>query len=86
MNLEGGHKYFPAEFYKEMFRLEKWTYDEKSIKRPSVIGHYINNIVYKRLAPAVLKELQRKNPITEKGYRKQATSFINWEKQALQTS
>jgi len=64
-------KTFPAEFYKEMFRLKKWTYDEKSIKRPSVIGHYTNNIVYKRLAPAVLKELQHKNPTTEKGFRKQ---------------
>ena len=64
-------KTFPAEFYKEMFRLKKWSYEEKSIKRPSVIGHYTNNIVYRRLAPAVLKELQHKNPTTEKGFRKQ---------------
>ena len=62
---------FPPEFYKEMFKLKDWPYDEKQIKRPSVIGHYTNNLVYKRLAPGVLKELQSKNPKTEKGYRKQ---------------
>ncbi|MFB3057273.1 MAG: P63C domain-containing protein [Ignavibacteriaceae bacterium] len=62
---------FPPEFYKEMFKLKKWPYDEKQIKRPSVIGHYTNDLVYKRLAPGVLKELQHKNPRTSKGYRKQ---------------
>jgi hypothetical protein len=62
---------FPQEFYKEMFRLRNWTYDEKSIKRPSVLGTYTNNIVYKRLAPGVLKELREKNPTDEKGHRKQ---------------
>ncbi len=62
---------FPPEFYKQMFKLKDWPYNEKQIKRPSVIGHYTNNLVYKRLAPGVLKELQQKNPKTEKGYRKQ---------------
>jgi hypothetical protein len=35
------------------------------MKRPSVIGHYTNNIVYKRLAPGVLKKLRDKNPVIE---------------------
>ncbi len=62
---------FPPDFYKEMFRLRGWTYNEKSIKRPSIIGSYTNDIVYKRLAPGVLKELCDRNPSNEKGRRKQ---------------
>ena len=42
-------KRFPDDFYKEMFRLKNWPYEPKSIKRPSVIGTYTNNIVYERL-------------------------------------
>lgn len=61
---------FPPDFYKEMFRLKDWPYDERFIKRPSVIGHYTNDIVYSRLAPGVLTKLREKNPTTEKGYRK----------------
>ena len=62
---------FQPEFYKEMFKLKDWPYNEKFIKRPSVIGHYTNDLVYKRLAPGVLKELRQKNPAIKRGYRKQ---------------
>lgn len=58
-------KTFPIEFYKEIFRLHRWAFDPGSVKRPSVIGHYTNDIVYKRLAPGVLKELRAKNPIVD---------------------
>jgi P63C domain len=58
-------KTFPVEFYQHIFRLQKWPFDPKSVKRPSVIGHYTNNIVYKRLAPNVLDELRKKNPIID---------------------
>ena len=61
----------PEEFYELMFKLRNWKYDPKSVKRPSVIGRYTNDFVYERLAPGVLYELQRINPVTEKGYRKQ---------------
>ena len=64
-------KTFTEKFYELMFQLRNWQYDPKSIKRPSVIGRYTNDIVYERLAPGVLHELQKKNPVTEKGYRKQ---------------
>lgn len=37
---------------------------------PGVVGKYTNDIVYSRLAPNVLEELQRINPPTELGYRK----------------
>jgi len=53
-----------------MFKLKDWPYNEKLIKRPSVIGHYTNDLVYKRLAPGVLNELKEKNPSIKSGYRK----------------
>jgi len=63
--LQGWTKTFPMEFYEHIFRLQHWPFNPKSVKRPSVIGHYTNNIIYKRLAPNVLKELRQKNPIVD---------------------
>ena len=65
-------KTFPDEFYKRMFELKKWPInDPRTLKRPSIVGKYTNDIVYERLAPGVLEELKRVNPIDEKGHRKQ---------------
>ena len=63
-------KRFPDDFYKEMFRLNRWGYSPLSVKRPSVVGRYTNDIVYQRLAPGVLKELRLRNPPDHKGRRK----------------
>ena len=64
-------KTFPDEFYKEMFRLKNWPlYDPKALKRPSILGRYTNDIVYERLAPGVLDELRKRNPVDERGHRK----------------
>jgi hypothetical protein len=61
-------KTFPMDFYKEIFRLRGWPWN--SGKMPPVVGKYVNDLVYERLAPGVLAELQRLNPVTEKGYRR----------------
>src|SRR5882724_7860044 len=56
---------FPSEFYEQIFRLRNWRFHSESVgkgHRPQVIGHYTNDIVYKRLAPGVLDELKKKNP------------------------
>ncbi len=53
---------FPSEFYEHIFRLKNWPVNPAS-NRPSVIGHYTNDIVYARLAPGVLDELKRRNPV-----------------------
>lgn len=53
---------FPVDFYRQIFRLRGWEFDPKSVKRPSVIGHWTNNIVYSRLAPGVLDELKARSP------------------------
>ncbi len=63
-------KTFPDDFYKKMFKLKGWNFNPMSVKRPGVIGHYTNDIVYQRLAPGILKKLQELNPKTEKGSRK----------------
>ena len=59
-------KTFPAEFYKQIYRLNGWPYTENA-GRPGVIGHWTNNIVYKRLAPGVWDELKRLTPKTQGG-------------------
>lgn len=58
---------FPMEFYENIFRLNNWPFDPASTKRPSVVGHWTNDIVYARLAPGVLEELRRLTPRDEKG-------------------
>jgi len=63
-------KTFPDEFYKELFRLRGWSYTPFDVSRPAVVGRWTNDIVYERLAPGVLEELQRRNPTDERGRRK----------------
>lgn len=63
-------KTFPNDYYRELFRLKGLNFPPNSIKRPQVIGHWTNDIVYKRLAPGVLKELRRLNPVLPTGHRK----------------
>ena len=55
-------KTFPDEFYEHLFRLRGWQYVPLSVKRPSYVGKLTNDLVYERLAPGVLEELQQKNP------------------------
>lgn len=63
-------KRFPDEFYQEIFRLRGWQWRGMSVNRPSVVAHYTNDIVYQRLAPGILDELERKNPKDDKGRRR----------------
>ncbi len=58
-------KRFPDEFYKQIFRLRGWQWRGMHINRPSIVGHYTNDIVWSRLAPGVLDELRRLNPPVE---------------------
>ncbi len=58
---------FPPEFYQQIYRLNGWDYREGSTARPGVIGHWTNNIVYKRLAPGVWRELKDRTPRYEGG-------------------
>ncbi len=62
-------KRFPDEFYKQIFRLRGWQWRGMKVNRPSVVAHYTTDFVWARLAPGVLEELERLNPI-EGGRRK----------------
>jgi hypothetical protein len=57
---------FPADFYKELFRLRNIKYNG-TVKRPQYIGVLTNDLVYSRLAPGVLDELRRVIPRDDKG-------------------
>lgn len=63
-------KRFPDEFYKQMFRLREWEWNDQSTHRSHAVAKYTNDLVYARLAPGILDELQAKNPKDEKGRRK----------------
>lgn len=43
---------FDVEFYRQVYRLNGWPFDPEKTARPSVIGHWTNDI-YDRLAPGV---------------------------------
>ncbi len=60
-------KKFPAEFYEEMFRLRGLPFNPDSVKRPPYFGHLTNDIVYRRLAPGVWKELKAKSRKNSEG-------------------
>lgn len=60
-------KTFPDQYYEQLFRLRGLSYPRDSVKRPQYFGHLTNDIVYKRLAPAVLEELKNTTPKTPKG-------------------
>jgi hypothetical protein len=51
-------KRFPGEFYEQMFRLRCWQYRPLSVERPEAVGQLTVDIVYARLAPGILAELQ----------------------------
>lgn len=58
---------FPEEFYEQLFRLRGLQYPRDKVKRPRYFGHLTNDIIYSRLAPGLLEELQRDAPRTDAG-------------------
>jgi hypothetical protein len=62
---------FPREFYRGMFRLRGWEWKGMNpFKSPGCIAAYTRDLVYARLAPGVLRELEVRNPIRPNGGRK----------------
>lgn len=62
-------KTFPDQFYEELFRLRGLSFPKDSVKKPKYFGHLTNDIVYARLAPAVLDELRKTTPKNDAGRR-----------------
>jgi hypothetical protein len=63
-------KRFPDEFYQELFRLRGWQWKGMKVNRPQVVAAYTRDLVYERLAPGILQELETRNPKDDKGRRK----------------
>lgn len=61
---------FPDDYFLNIFKLKGWKLPQLPTARPGVIGTYTKDIVYSRLAPGVLKELEDLNPTDGKGQRK----------------
>lgn len=64
-------KTFPDEFFESIFKMKGWDW-KSAIKgqKPGVVGRYINNYVWARIAPGILQELNRINSKDERGKRK----------------
>jgi P63C domain len=62
-------KKFPDEFYENIYKLKSWPWPGMKKNRYSIVAHYTRNLVYERLAPGLLKELEAKSPIGESGNR-----------------
>jgi hypothetical protein len=69
-------KTFDDDYYKEIYRLRGWANDYLAAQKPPLVGKLTENIVYSRLAPAVLEELKRKNPKMASGHRR--TKHHQW--------
>lgn len=62
-------KKFPDEFYENIYRLKNWPWPGMKKNRYSVVAYYTRDLVYERLAPGLLDELEAKTPKNEKGQR-----------------
>jgi hypothetical protein len=69
-------KRFPDEFYENIYKLRGWVWPGMQKNRYSVVAHYTRDLVYERVAPSLLKELETKNPRNENGGRKH--KFHQW--------
>ena len=63
-------KAIPRRVLPRDFRLKGWPWEGMQVNRPQVVGHYTNDIVYDRLTPGLLEQLQLRNPKDESGERK----------------
>jgi hypothetical protein len=62
-------KKFPDEFYENIYRLKGWPWPGMRKNRYSVVAYYTRDLVYERLGPGLLKELEGKSPKNGDGYR-----------------
>jgi hypothetical protein len=62
-------KKFPDEFYENIYKLKGWTWRGMQKNRYSVVAYYTRDLVYERIAPGLLEELERKSPPNDKGRR-----------------
>ena len=62
-------KTFPDEFWEKLVKIKGFD-SYLAVKRPAFIGHWVNDIVYDRLAPGIKQRLKEINPREQSGVRK----------------
>lgn len=62
-------KKFPDEFYENIYKLRSWPWTGMKRNRYSAVAGYTRDLVYERMAPGLLRELEQKSPKDEKGNR-----------------
>jgi hypothetical protein len=62
-------KTFPDDFWSKLIRVKGYP-SYFALKRPSFVGHWVNDIVYDRLAPGIKEKLNEVNPRLVSGRRK----------------
>lgn len=62
-------KKFPDEFYENIYKLRGWPWTGMSKNRYSAVAGYTRDLVYERMAPGLLKELESNSPKDDKGNR-----------------
>ncbi len=61
---------FPDAFFKEIYRLNGWKFQEGNHLHPRMVGKMVNQLVYEQLPKGVLTELRQRNPVMPSGYRR----------------
>ena len=56
---------FQIDYYRELFRLQGWTFNPDTTARTPYLGKLTNDIIYDRLQPGILKKLNELNPRIE---------------------
>lgn len=62
-------KKFPDEFYENIYKLRGWVWPGMNKNRYSIVAHYTRDLIYERMAPGLLAELESKSPKDDKGQR-----------------
>jgi P63C domain len=69
-------KRFPDEFYWHIFRLKGWEWKGRKVNPPQVVAYYTNDLVYHRLAPNLVEELDKRNPVVNGRRRSANTQWL----------
>ena len=64
-------KRFPDEFFKHIYRLHGWPWRGRGVNPPQIVGHYINDLVWDRLAPGIRQTIELRIPRLPSGDHKE---------------
>lgn len=75
-------KTFPDEFWVKLIKVKGYP-SYLALKRPSFVGHWVNDLIYDRLAPGIKKKLDVINPKSASGRRKHTHHSFTTEDHGL---